>query len=99
MKRDSYADKRARELKRSQKEEKVLQEEKLVEEVQPVQCREWCFLPGLGFIGPNGLLQCILAEGHTDEHTITINIFSPPSGKFKISWTAGIEDVLLGETD
>lgn len=54
------------------------------------RCVDWCFLPGLSFVGPNGLLQCILSEGHEEEHRVEITIFSPPTGKFTINWTKDV---------
>jgi hypothetical protein len=51
------------------------------------RCIEWCFLPGISHIGQSGLLQCILSEDHEEEHKIQVEILSPPSGKFTISWT------------
>lgn len=53
------------------------------------RCLEWCFLPGLSYVGPEGLLQCSLIEGHEEEHRIEVAIFSPPAGKFTIIWTVG----------
>lgn len=51
------------------------------------KCPAWNFLPGLSYVGPNGLLQCMLVEGHEDEHELRIDILSSPGGSFKITWT------------
>lgn len=65
------------------------------EEVAPevvigsTRCLQWCFLPGISHIGPSGLLQCWLNDGHEESHQIKIEILSPPAGKFNISWTVG----------
>lgn len=59
------------------------------EEVKPVdRCIEWCFLPGLSYVGASGLLQCTLERDHEEEqHQIQVEILSPPAGKFTINWT------------
>lgn len=64
-------------------------EEILADPVAQVRCLEWCFLPGISHIGQYGLLQCVLPEGHVEEHQIKIEILSPPAGTFTINWTVG----------
>lgn len=53
------------------------------------RCLAWCFLPGVSHIGQSGLLQCTLLDGHEEEHKIRIEVLSPPSGAFTITWTTG----------
>ncbi len=59
--------------------------------LQEQRCSEWCFLPGMSHIGPQGLLQCSLLEQHEEEHQIKIEVRSPPSGVFTINWSRGAE--------